>query len=459
MYKDAEIERLQEENHQLRKENAELKSQVSELMKKVSDLLTQNKQISVKKNSNNSSIPPSTDLTRKPRSLRTPSGKRPGGQNGHKGSTLIMTETPDEIHKLIPDYCNHCGKELTDIVAQLESKRQIVEIPPVKPIYIEFQNYSKTCLCGHKQTGTYPDGVTNHIQYGPSVEAIVGYQSVYQYTPFKRLCALFRHYFQLPISEGSIDNLLKRLSAKGMPIYKAIHGIIEKGKQAGSDETGTNINGKKGWAWTWQNILATYISISFSRGKEAIQNAFPNGFPNAILNSDRWRPQINTFAKGHQLCFAHLLRELLYLIESEKTLWAVQIKQLFMRALDLKKQCPKYARDDVNAIEVESALDLLLAEPLEKAKTPKTLNFQKSMSEFREYLFPFLYHAEIPPDNNGSERAIRNIKVKQKISGQFKTGHESFAVLRSIIDTCIKNDADVFEVLKLISQLPILATE
>jgi len=190
-----------------------------------------------------------------------------------------------------------------------------------------------------------------------------------------------------------------------------------------------------------------------------LKSVFPNGFINAILNSDRWRPQINTNAKGHQLCFAHLLRELLYLIESEKTLWAVQIKQLFMSALDLKKQCPQYARDDLNVVEMESILDLLLAEPLEKAKTPKTLNFLESMIEFRGYIFPFLYHAEIPPDNNGSERAIRNIKVKQKISGQFKTGHESFAVLRSIIDTCIKNNADVFEVLKLISQLSIPATE
>lgn len=205
-----------------------------------------------------------------------------------------------------------------------------MEIPPVKPIFIEYQCYSKTCTCGHKQIGDYPEGVTNHIQYGGSVEAIIAYQSIYQYTPFKRLSELFKHYFHLPISEGSIGNLLKRLSLKALPIYNAIHKNVEKGKQAGSDETGAKINGKKGWVWTWQNAFVTFISISLSRGQQTIQKLFSNGFINAILNSDRWKSQLNTTAKGHQLCTAHLLRDLNYLIESEKNSWSETMKQLLL---------------------------------------------------------------------------------------------------------------------------------
>jgi hypothetical protein len=97
---------------------------------------------------------------------------------------------------------------------------------------------------------------------------------------------------------------------------------------------------------------------------------------------------------------------------------------------------------------------LLLSETIEKSKSPKTLNIQESLTEYRDYIFPFLYYAEVPPDNNGSERAIRNIKVKQKVSGQFKTGQEAFCILRSVIDTCKKNNMDVFEALKLIAQMP-----
>jgi transposase len=447
--KDAEIAKL-------RAENKELKERIIALEKLVQDLQAQLRQFIVKKNSSNSSMPPSTDLTRKSESLRTPSGKKPGGQKGHVGSTLTMTETPDEINKIIPDYCNKCGNELTEIEAHFESKRQVVEIPPIEPIYIEFQSYSKTCICGHKQVGDYPSGVTNHIQYGASVEAIIGYQSVYQFTPFKRLHELFKHYFHLPISQGSIDNILKRLSAKALPIYHVIKGRIEYSKRVGTDETGAKINGKKAWVWTWQNVWATFISISLSRGQVTIQKLFPNGFINAILNSDRWRAQINTFAKGHQLCTSHLFRELKYLIQLEKTTWAENLKQLLLKAIELKKKCAEYARDNPLVVEIESAMDLLLSETIEKNKSPKTLNLQESLTEYRDYIFPFLYYAEVPPDNNGSERAIRNIKVKQKVSGQFKTGQEAFCILRSVIDTCKKNNMDVFEALKLIAQMPIL---
>lgn len=459
MDKEIDIAKLKEEHEQLRKENKELKERLKELEKLVEDFQREINRLTLKKNSSNSSIPPSVDLSRKSRGLRIPSGKKTGGQQGHAGSTLKMKEAPDEIHKIIPNYCNHCGTDLTTKVAQLESKRQVVEIPPINPLFIEFQSYSKTCNCGHKQIGDYPEGVTNHIQYGSSVEAIIGYQSVYQYTPFKRLSELLRHCFHLPISEGSIDNILKRLSSKAQPIYDAIKGKIEVSDQVGGDETGAKVNGKKAWVWTWQNRLLTFISLSISRGQITIEKLFPKGFVNAILNSDRWKAQLNTYAKGHQLCTSHLLRELQYLIQLEKTIWAEKMKQLLLKSIELKKQCAEYARDNPVAEEIETAMDLLLSERIEKSQSPKTLNLQKSLTQYRQYVFTFLYYAEVPPDNNGSERAIRNIKVKQKVSGQFKTGQEAFCILRSVIDTCIKNKVDVFEALKLVAQMPMSSAE
>jgi len=130
------------------------------------------------------------------------------------------------------------------------------------------------------------------------------------------------------------------------------------------------------------------------------------------------------------------------------------MKELIMKAIELKRQCPEYARAHPFAMEIENTMDVLLTELLDKNKTPKTLTFQKAMLKNRGYVFTFLYYAEVPPDNNGSERAIRNIKVKQKVSGQFKTGQQAFCILRSVIDTCIKNKVDVFEALKRIAQMP-----
>jgi len=325
-------------------ENVALKARVKELEELVKQLQVQINTLLTKKNSSNSSIPPSTDLTRKNRSLRTLSGKKPGGQSGHEGHTLIMTDTPDETHKLIPDYCNQCGNELAEIEAQFESKRQVVEMPPIKPLYIEFQSYSKICTCGHKQIGNYPCGVTNHIQYGASIEAIIGYQSVYQYTPFKRLRELFNHCFHLPISEGSIDNILKRLSAKALPLYQAIKGQIEMSEQVGGDETGVKINGKKGWLFTFQTSALTFLSVSLSRGFDTIQSLFKNGFPFSVYVTDCLVAQLKTVAKAHQLCTSHLLRELNNFIDALGCQWSMEMKQLLQQAIELKPQltCDDY---------------------------------------------------------------------------------------------------------------------
>ena len=143
----------------------------------------------------------------------------------------------------------------------------------------------------------------------------------------------------------------------------------------------------------------------------------------------------------------------------EKISWAEKLKQLLLKAIELKKECAEYSKDNPLVVEIESDMDLLLSETIEKGKSPKTLNLQKSLTQYRDYIFPFLYHAEVPPDNNGSERAIRNIKVKQKVSGQFKTGQQAFCILRSVIDTCKKNNVDVFDALKLIAQMPIQPAE
>lgn len=406
------------------------------------------------KNSGNSSIPPSKDENRPKRnqSLREKSGRKPGAQQGHKGTALIMAAVPDKIEKLIPDYCNCCGKDLKEIEAVLASKRQVVELPVIKPIYVEYQNFIRNCSCGHQQKGTYPPNVTNHIQYGSSVEALVGYFSVYQYLPFKRMTELFSDVFDLPISQGSIGNLLQRLGDKSQVVYDAIQNSIAKSRSVGGDETGLKVNGDKFWAWIWQNTMLTFIAISINRGKKTVQKLFPKGFINAILNSDRWKTHITTHARGHQLCFAHLLRDLNYLIELESTEWAKNIKSLFKKALELKRVNPQYDRGDALTVEIENKMDELLKEQLDQAKTPKTIIFHNSMSDYRNYLFPFLYDKDIPPDNNGSERGIRNIKVKMKISGQFKIGYDTFAKLRSVIDTCIKRNLPVLHAMQQIAK-------
>lgn len=438
----------------LQAENALLRSKIELLEEKVMLLLKLQEQQSIKKDSHNSHNPPSSDKSKPKRnkSLRKKSSKKPGGQPGHKGNTLKMKAVPDEIVDLKSNYCESCGEDISGLPHELVSKRQEVIIPPVQPLFKEYRQYGCLCGCGHHQKAAYPQGVNAPIQFGSSVVAMVSYFNVFQYIPYKRLQLLFKDIFNLPISEGSIENLLNKAALKSKPVYQAIFENIKTANYIGSDETGAKVDGEKWWIWVWQNVKNTFLKASNSRGFDTVEALFPNGLPNATIGSDRWAAQLKIASKSKQLCFPHLQRDLIYLIETEKTKWAQQFKELLSKTLKLRhlaiQQNKPFQKEDKQAQELEEELNNLLAVTLAKDTVPKTHTFQKSMIKYRNYLFQCLYDLDVPPDNNASERAIRNVKVKQKISGQFKSGQDTFCILRSIIDTLRKRELDVFFFLK-----------
>lgn len=450
---EADNAELSQEVSRLRAENEALNQQVSEFAQTVTELTKTVEQKSVQKDSSNSSIPPSQDLKRKNRSLRTKSGRKPGGQKGHKGTTLKMSENPEHVEPIVPCFCNVCAEPLDVSKAELKERRQVVDIPPIKAETTEYQVYGIPCDCGNYQVASFPEGVDNHIQYGPNITALATYHNVYQYIPFKRLQDFFKHTFDLPICVGTLENIVARMAQKAKPIWEGFRQSIEQSKVVGADETGAKVNGKKFWIWVWQTTLITYFTISMSRGMDVVNALFPKGFSKATLCSDRWKAHLKTYANQHQLCLAHLLRELEYLIQLEKTPWANQFKELLLKAIKLKQTLTVYPLNQTLTLEVENQLDLLLQETIPEGAS-KTLTLQKSMLKHRNFIFPFLYHPDIPFDNNGSERAIRNVKVKLKVSGQFKTGQQDYCILRSLIDTARKNDQPVLNVLAALARMP-----
>lgn len=451
----AELEKkLSEMSLAFAKQSAIIASQASEI-KRLKDLLS-NK--SVKTTSKNSHLPPSKDISRgntvkKNQSLRKKSGKPVGGQKGHKGHNLKMSDTPDVVKDLYPDYCNNCGQSLAGQEAELVGRRQTIDIPVIHPTTTEYRQYQKRCSCGHCQRSSYPEGVQHPIQYGPNIQSLVIYQNVYQYMPFLRLQEFFHKVMNLSISKGTMENMLRRSAEKARPAYEELRKCVEVSFFVGSDETGARVKGKRSWFWVWQTALVTYIVAACSRSKQVIADTFPEGLPNSIVCSDRLAAQLSTASKGSQLCLVHLLRDLNYLIEKEQTDWAVQFKQLLKDAMQLKRERGEYSRTDPRAGQIEQRADDLLKASFEelgwtKENQHKTITFYRAMVKLRHALFPFLYHAEVPPDNNGSERAIRPIKVKMKISGQFKSLQNEFAILRSVIDSAIKNGQPPFEAIK-----------
>lgn len=438
-----ELSLLKEELALLRLENIELKERLSKYENP--------------KNSKNSSIPPSKDENRpKPnQSLRTPSGKKPGGQLGHKGKTLEMTSTPDQIIELHPDYCSECGSSLTGVASVKNLTRQVIDIPPIQAVYTEYRSYSRQCSCGCTTKGAFPKNVNAPVSYGHNIEALVGYFHSRQYLPFARMKETFNDVFNIPISEGGIHYLLERFAEKATPVYDIIKQQVCNSSVVGADETGAKVNGEKHWMWTWQTPDATYITHSDNRAKVTIEKEFPQGFPQSVLVSDGWKPQLTTIALQHQSCLPHLLRRLNYLNEKyHNQYWSITFQELLYQAIDLKKEevfeSEQYIRKRASIIQ---ELQQLLEQPPDKDH--KELHtFYKRMRREQEYLLVFLFMENVPADNNASERAIRNLKVKQKISGQFKSvkAAENFAKIRSVVDTTIKNGKNVLKALVLIAQ-------
>ena len=436
--------------------NDTLVKKVMELAKRVEELEVQVTELTSKRNSGNSSMPPSQDQGRtiKSRSLREKSGRSRGGQPGHKGASLEMSQTPDELIEHVPGYCQACGEGLEHLSGLLSERRQVVDVPPIEPVYTEHRIYSKTCLCGHVTKGTFPSNVKAPIQYGPGVESMAGYLSVRQYLPYRRMKECFHDLFGIPISEGSLVSAVRRMADKSQPLYLRIKANILRSPVVGADETGVKVNGKKAWIWTWQNPNNTFITVDPGRGFNVIKKLFPKGLTNSILVSDCWAAHLKTPATTHQLCIAHLLRELNLFIQLYNDCWTKKLKKLLLEALTLKGEIKDYGQDLPLRNQLADRLDRLLACEIDK-QPPKIKPFHKRLRKNKDYLFPFLYHQKVPADNNASERAIRNVKVKQKISGQF-FNHDNamdFAIIRSVIDTTIKNGANVFNALKLIAKL------
>jgi transposase len=424
--------------------------QVEQLTSEVKELREEIGVLKNKKNSGNSSLAPSHDLfTLKNQSLRGKTNKKSGGQPGHKGETLRMSANPDKIIKHFPDLqCPQCGVIHTQESMTLAGQRQVIDIPIIKASVIEHQIYQLPCSCGRISNGKFPMNVSAPVQYGTNLIGFTAYLSSRQFVPYSRLSELVASITNISMSEGTIFNMLQKAADAVVPIYDGIKEEVANATCVGGDETGVKVNNENHWAWTWQTTLATYIAIARSRGFKTIEQTFPNGFQNATYVSDSLSAQLKTTANSHQLCLAHLLRELTYFQEIYRHSWPTQMIALLQKAIALKNTMtlnqytePCKERDDL-LLEFGKLIDQKLPD-----KISKIFPFRKRLLKRRHQIFTFLFCPQVPYDNNGSERAIRNIKVKQKVSGGFRSerGAEIFAILRSVFDTIIKKGGNPFE--------------
>ncbi len=296
-----------------------------------------------KKDSTNSSLPSSKDIAppknRRNQSTRESSGRLSGGQKGHRGTTLMQSDNPDETIEIefTIDSCQKCGFNLSEVIAKLEERRQILDldIQDTNKKITEYQSYSKECpACGEiNHSNTYPDFVAPHISYGKNIMAIVVYLSVVHYISYTRIVDTLKTMYKLAISEGTIDNLLKKASKLSQSEMDKLIAQLELSDMVGIDETGVKVNTQRDWHWVFQNDSCTYIVHNESRGTKVIDEHFKNGFVDATVGHDNYSSYNSLIAKDEQLCLAHKLRDLNYAIDCDDTQVMKDMKLLLKEAM------------------------------------------------------------------------------------------------------------------------------
>lgn len=421
-------------------------------------------------NSRNSSRPPSSDGLAKlpaPKSLRRPSGRKPGGQPGHEGRHLERVEHPDEIVRHVPSRCEGCGGDLSDGELEGEETRQVFDLPLVRLAVCEHRAQRRRCACGHVTSGVFPAGVSAPTQYGERMRALGVYLIAVQHLPYKRAAGLLSDWLGAPLSAGTLVGFV-RDGADDLGVFlDRVHGQIVGSPVVHFDETGVRAGGRGRWLHSASTETLTFYALHDRRGTEGIDHAGVLPHFRGIAVHDGW-PQYRAYTSvTHALCNAHHLRELLAIIEGdpEGQSWAVKIDML-LRALHATVQEAKAAGeqslDPWTLAGYRAAYEQIVAlghqqNPPPTKRTGRrgpigrsaSANLLRRLDEQREHVLRFAHDFEVPFDNNLAERDLRMIKIQQKVSGCWRTttGADRFLALRSYISTSRKQSRDMIDAL------------
>ena len=456
----------------LQAQNVELRVTIAAQNARIADL---ERQLGL--NSGNSGKPPSSDgLKKQPArvsSLRERSGKKTGGQKGHPGKTLSRTATPDATVDHFPEVCAGCGGSLNGAMATGHTARQVFDLPEPRPLIVtEHRAHACRCArCGAETHAAFPADVKAPVQYGANIAAVVVYLLHFQFLPEKRLAMLMADLFGVHLVTATIAGMSRSCAARFQSFAATVRDHVAAAPLKHMDETGFRIGGKTQWLHIASTIWLTFYRVSPKRGS-LLENVL------GIVVHDHWKPYYTLQGVLHALCNAHHLRELQALVEIEKEDWARKMQRLLRRAchainlareqgITLSPQFIALIERCYNAILTDGfafhdAQPALISTARKRpGRRPRRVghNLLLRLRTRRQDVLRFLSDPDVPFTNNLAERDGRMMKLRQKISGGFRSmeGAEDFSVIRSLISTARKQGWDILQVL--VSQPRQLITE
>ena len=457
----------EEEIALLRAENAALREQNAVLLERVQHL-----EARLAKDSHNSSKPPSSDgLARKTktRSLRRKSGRKPGGQVGHRGETLRLVGTPDEVVEHRPAVCAACQTALDDAPVVLRERRQVHELPRLRLVVREHQALHARCPhCQTVTTGAFPAETPSRAQYGPRLRALVVYLVEQQLVPYGRVRELLADLFGVRLSLGTLVHWVQQGAARLEPVEAAIKAALQQAPVLHNDETGVRRAGTLAWAHVASTARLTHYAIHAKRGTEATDAIGILPDYTGVSMHDGWAPYWAYRKCRHALCNIHHLRELTFLEEQYHQSWAKDLKGLLLEmktAVD-QARAQGHARLPLPQRQafVTRYQELMAAglaanppprrRPRQRGRVKQTpaRNLLDRFVLGQDHILAFLDDLTIPFDNNQAERDLRMLKVQQKVSGSFRAdrGAEAFARIRGYLSTLAKQGGALLAALEMI---------
>ena len=471
-HKDTELEQAQQANTDLREGLKEAIIAISSGQKRMNVLegLIDALQERIKtlerqqaKDSHNSSLPPSSDrFVRAPKSLRQKSGKKAGGQPGHRGHHLRQVQTPDQvlIHPVL--CCEQCQHDLRTQPAEVPERRQVIDLPTKRLWITEHRVEEKQCpTCYHLTRAPFPTAVSAPVQYGTSIQTLATYLVEGQSVPYARASQVLQELLGVQLSAGSIATFVTTCHQQLAEVETDLKTALVKANVIHQDETGVRVS-KKGW---WVHVCSTdrltHYAAHRSRGRAALDAiGIAPQFRGTSVHDALQSYQGYSFTQAW--CNVHHLRELTFVEEELKQAWARKMKDLLLEMKAEVEHAKALGQHELDLLVLARLLcryDSILAEGYQanppppsprkseqgkrkpgRAKQSPARNLLDRLSGGKWAVLRFLHDFAVPFDNNQAERDLRMIKVQQKVSGCFRTeeGVAMFCRIRSYLSTLRK---------------------
>ena len=408
----------------------------------------------------NSHKPPSSDglAKPKPRSLRQKSGRKPGGQPGHPGRTLAQVKKPDhqKVHPLRKCPCGQCGGVSLQRHPVLDYEcRQVFDLPPMRLEVTEHRAEIKKCpVSGLLVRAAFPEGVAAPVQYGPHFRGLMVYFHNQQILPFERLSQVCEDLFGQPLSLGTLAQSNLRAYAWLAPVENAIVNGLCRAGLLHLDESGLRVASRLHWLHVACTARLTFYGVHERRGIEAMDALGVLPHCHRWLMHDHWKPY-HSYDALHALCNQHLLRELKFLFEEHRQSWAAELSAFLLKeknapqtALGLDEKQFKRALAEYRAIVRKGRQQHpRRANGAGRTRQSRAANLLNRLEDYDLSVLAFLVDPQVPFTNNQAEQDIRMVKLKQKISGGFRTfkGAQIFARIRGYLSTCRKQGRNLWE--------------